>query len=756
MAETFYSILTSIGKAKIANAAGLGTKIDFVKMKVGDGNGSYYNPTEGQADLVHTVWQGNINQVAIDEDNPNWINIEVLIPPSDGGFFIREYGVFDSDGNMLAIAKCAETYKPLPSDGGTKEITMKMVLAISNTSSVTLKIDPTVIFAKKSEVEIVQNQVNSIKSEVENARGTYENLEARLDHGDSQLSQITKDKFKLASNIDSTDYKANQYIDIDYIRTRQIFLYGQLYKKFRDSITASVCCMGDSTTYGYDVSSSDIRPADSTPCPDGSINTYTRASKTYPEALKENLTPIFGADKISVTTRGFCGDTTEWAYPRWNAKHSADVTIIMYGINDAIAGHNPDRGDLEAYLQWYEQLIVREILWDKAVILLSPIKQKSAISTMVDVYANSLIALGEKYNVPVIQADDFFANYGSDIFSDDIHPNGKGYTVFGAKVASLLIGEGCLHPMNVFSGTKLLTRPTLDNIKYFGSAQFSGDSSVGTPAEIAPSNGMYASLTNGGVIYSIYTATDDLICIPIVYRASGKSIKVELDFSISQPDYSIDIALNKSISFSDKSNSSIMINDSASLPSNNINDFASLAIDNANRYIHIAKAGWHTIKISSTDTSNVALWGVMFIDFQTLYNKSMIDKIKNTYVNQTHSSYAYPATSLAQTRISFQKIRESLGIPTGTNEYYKTVPLKITVYNYLKNIISYVFTQGDEGNGSSGWNFISSPINTLEINSSETQQRTISNISYDSTTKELVITWGGDLTRVATYSITVL
>lgn len=188
MAETFYSILTSIGKAKIANAAGLGTKIDFVKMKVGDGNGSYYNPTESQTDLVHTVWQGNINQVAIDEDNPNWINIEVLIPPSDGGFFIREYGVFDSDGNMLAIAKCAETYKPLPSDGGTKEITMKMVLAISNTSSVTLKIDPTVIFAKKSEVEIVQNQVNSIKSEVENARGTYENLEARLDHGDTQLS----------------------------------------------------------------------------------------------------------------------------------------------------------------------------------------------------------------------------------------------------------------------------------------------------------------------------------------------------------------------------------------------------------------------------------------------------------------------------------------------------------------------------------------------------------------------------------------
>uniref|UniRef100_UPI00261A706E phage tail protein n=1 Tax=Clostridium sp. TaxID=1506 RepID=UPI00261A706E len=197
MAETYYSILTSIGKAKIANAAGLGNKINFVTMKVGDGNGSYYNPTESQTDLVHTVWQGNITQVAIDEDNSNWINIEVLIPPSDGGFFIREYGVFDSDGNMIAVAKCAETYKPLPADGGTKEITMKMVLAISNTSSITLKIDPTIIFAKKSEVETVQSQVNTISTEVQNARGTYQNLKARLDASDTQLSDIViniKDK----------------------------------------------------------------------------------------------------------------------------------------------------------------------------------------------------------------------------------------------------------------------------------------------------------------------------------------------------------------------------------------------------------------------------------------------------------------------------------------------------------------------------------------------------------------------------------
>ncbi|WP_315074363.1 phage tail protein [uncultured Clostridium sp.] len=89
-----------------------------------------------------------------------------MIPPDVGGFFIREYGVFDASGNMLAIAKCAETYKPLPSDGSTKEINMKMVLAISNTSSITLKIDPTIIFAKKKDVDEVSSRVDAITTQL--------------------------------------------------------------------------------------------------------------------------------------------------------------------------------------------------------------------------------------------------------------------------------------------------------------------------------------------------------------------------------------------------------------------------------------------------------------------------------------------------------------------------------------------------------------------------------------------------------------
>ncbi len=161
MAEKFYSILTNIGKAKVANSIGLGTKINFAKMKVGDGEGSYYEPAENQTDLKNVVWEGNINHVTVDEKNPNWIHIEVMIPSTVGGFTIREYGAFDDENNLIGICKCAETYKPVIADGSTKELLLDLILCVVNTDTVELKIDPTIIFAKKGEVEQLRTDIEA-------------------------------------------------------------------------------------------------------------------------------------------------------------------------------------------------------------------------------------------------------------------------------------------------------------------------------------------------------------------------------------------------------------------------------------------------------------------------------------------------------------------------------------------------------------------------------------------------------------------
>jgi len=145
LAKQFYTILTAVGKAKIANAAALGNKIELTEMALGDGGGSYYNPTEDQTSLRNEVWRGAIGNVDVDGENPNWIIIQAVVLSQHGGFMIREAGVFDDEGDLIAVGKYPETYKPAAADGSIKDLVVRMILEVSNTASVVLKVDPTVV-----------------------------------------------------------------------------------------------------------------------------------------------------------------------------------------------------------------------------------------------------------------------------------------------------------------------------------------------------------------------------------------------------------------------------------------------------------------------------------------------------------------------------------------------------------------------------------------------------------------------------------
>lgn len=185
MAESFYTILTNVGKAKIANATALGTKVNFTTLKVGDSNGTYYNPTEAQQNLVHTVWQGNINSIKVDAENPNWLIIEIVIPSSEGGFVIREVGIFDDEGDLLAIGKYPETYKPQVADGSTKDITIRMILEVSNPATVTLKVDPTVTLATQEDIQVLRNQINTNTTSINNLAGSGRTTETVKGNSDA-------------------------------------------------------------------------------------------------------------------------------------------------------------------------------------------------------------------------------------------------------------------------------------------------------------------------------------------------------------------------------------------------------------------------------------------------------------------------------------------------------------------------------------------------------------------------------------------
>lgn len=176
MSEQFYTILTKIGKAKIANSAALGNQVNLVKFQIGDGNGAYYSPSEDQTQLKNKVWEGNISSVRVDDENPNWIVLETLIPGTDGGFMVREAAAVDNEGNLIAIGKYPETYKPVAGDGSIKDLIIKMIIEVSNTSAVTLKVDPTVILATQNDILSLDKKISKNTSDIKILTNRIDNL----------------------------------------------------------------------------------------------------------------------------------------------------------------------------------------------------------------------------------------------------------------------------------------------------------------------------------------------------------------------------------------------------------------------------------------------------------------------------------------------------------------------------------------------------------------------------------------------------
>lgn len=149
----FYTLLTNIGKAKLANATALGTTVQLTHIAVGDGNGAAITPIDTATVLTHEVWRAALNSIAVDPANVNWIIAEGYIPSNSGGFTVREVGLFDIDGDLIAIGSYPDTYKPTLASGSAKDLYIKVIIEVTNSSTVTLKIDPAVVLSTRSYVD---------------------------------------------------------------------------------------------------------------------------------------------------------------------------------------------------------------------------------------------------------------------------------------------------------------------------------------------------------------------------------------------------------------------------------------------------------------------------------------------------------------------------------------------------------------------------------------------------------------------------
>src|SRR5471032_389940 len=149
----FFAILTKVGRAKQANADALGLPWKITEMGVGDANDTDPIPNEAQTRLINEWRRRPLNQLRVDPANSAVIIAEQIIPADEGGRWIREIGLYDADGDLVAVANCAPSFKPMLSQGSGRTQVVRMNFIVKGAGNITLKIDPAVVLATREYVD---------------------------------------------------------------------------------------------------------------------------------------------------------------------------------------------------------------------------------------------------------------------------------------------------------------------------------------------------------------------------------------------------------------------------------------------------------------------------------------------------------------------------------------------------------------------------------------------------------------------------
>ncbi|WP_311752846.1 phage tail protein [Proteus columbae] len=217
MSAKFFALLTVIGANKLAKATALGTTLKITQMAVGDGGGALPTPDTQQTKLVGEKRRAGLNTLFVDPKNDSQIIAEQVIPENEGGYWIREIGLFDDEGSLIAVGNCPETYKPQLQEGSGRTQTIRMILTVSHTESVELKVDPSVILATR---EFVNDAIESAsKQTLEEVAKLYA-TKAELSTGLSKVQKSADDANTNAnSRVPSTRKVNNKPLSADITLT---------------------------------------------------------------------------------------------------------------------------------------------------------------------------------------------------------------------------------------------------------------------------------------------------------------------------------------------------------------------------------------------------------------------------------------------------------------------------------------------------------------------------------------------------------
>lgn len=139
--RTYKTLVTDIGKSKMALAALNGAKVNIIEAAVGDGGGSYYSPTAAQTALINEVWRGEIANKVINAESANMIDVKVTLPSDVGGWTVREIGLFDDDGDLIVVTNTPDTEKALITTGATASLDLVMHIVFTDVDTITFTVN---------------------------------------------------------------------------------------------------------------------------------------------------------------------------------------------------------------------------------------------------------------------------------------------------------------------------------------------------------------------------------------------------------------------------------------------------------------------------------------------------------------------------------------------------------------------------------------------------------------------------------------
>lgn len=516
--------------------------------------------------------------------------------------------------------------------------------------------------------DIVNNNINILKNKTDlygDHKGSWQGIpgpqwaEPGIAGVVDKLTKLMT--LELISDIDGTEHKKGDLVDVDNIIRLQQINYSKIMRTLKKNETdtnetVNIICRGDSLTYGYDIKSSDKRPSVGKPNDKGTTQTTTIASVTYPEALFSAL-KLFNKD-ITVENLGISGTTCEGSFEKYYKARKDSLEIIMLGTNDSRNTNYQHHGDIERFITYYEQLIIRSTLWGNAIIMVQPPSNYYMRDLNIETYRTAIKKLADKYCITLLDASEMTTGLPFTHWSDQTHFTGLGYKHLGYSIANAIAIQDPNQPLLIQANSVLLTRPTEDSCKFFGNANYSMSTVGYTPFSFlgsdgkTPGRGIGKFVGEGKIIYTFKTTEDNLIVLPTLFCHEDSSFKITLDHGLQQSCTPLGTTQYEFTEFDNNRPSEIIITGGERNAK-----FDYRKNKKFDEMLFINHKGWHslTIEVENGEMLNDGhynvVYGVEFISVEDWSNMTRYNKYEKLY----HSENEINTPTQKGTKITLNK-----------------------------------------------------------------------------------------------------